>query len=207
MTAEQLDSLCLAMADEIRSNTLKETASSTENIDILQKHDFLQYLHNTYCSNGKKTHTACQKQLKEGTLLRLAEGKLTIEEAEDFRKNRYRTPTSMVESEYFFLNGKLVKISLTIGRTDYNALPKNYWIMVKQIDFVYPPEDFEKRTIYHVGSVIHPSIHSLFPTNVMSSDEWREQEMEGTGITEKQLQIKAFQLHNLYTLNKKPFGQ
>ncbi|MDR0661266.1 MAG: hypothetical protein LBG19_10855 [Prevotellaceae bacterium] len=102
---------------------------------------FVPYLHNSYYANGKKTRTAAQKQVKEGILLRLAEGKLCIEEVEGFRyKGKYVCPTEMIETEYFFLNNQLVKISFTIGRADYNVLPQNYWIVVSQIDFIYNTE-------------------------------------------------------------------
>lgn len=207
-TEQQLDSLCQAMSDEYRLSIPMEITDGT---DIIAKNErlnnsFISYLHNAYYTSGKKTLTAVKKQVESGKLLRLAEGKLAIEEVEDFRNDKYIAPVDMVETEYFFLDGKLIKVSVTFGRTDYNALPRNYWIMVNQIDFVYNNTKLAKATIYHVNNHIPLTYRSILPTNVMSNDEWREMVMNYANITEEKLRAKAYELHTMYTINKNLFG-
>ena len=208
MTIDRLDKLCLSMSDEIRAEISAEKTAVTAicTATVMGKHDFLSYLDNAYYANGRKPRTAIQKQVNGGTLLRLAEGKLNIQEVEDFRKDKYPAPTEMVETEYFFLNNHLVKISLTTGRTDYNAMPRNYWVVVNQLDFVYHDTEPPKKAIYNISSCVHPGNRSLFPTNVRSSDEWIESIMSTAGTTEEQLLLNAIQIYQLYTLNKELFN-
>lgn len=208
MTTEQLDSLCLSISDDVRLNTL--SSEITDHIVLVRamENSFVSYLHNAYYTNGKKNCTATQKQVKEGILLRLAEGELSIEEIEDFHyKGKYVCPTEMVEKEYFFLNNQLAKISITIGRTDYNVLPRNYWIIVSQLDFIYYATKPEKKAIYYFFNPFPPIIHRKeYPTNVLTEDEWRQTILSYTNITEEQLKIDAYRLHMLYTLNKNLFN-
>ena len=212
MTVEQIDSLCMFMTDEVRHDSIS-IADRRENIKEkiekmritrIRDDSFVLYLYNTGYTDDKQTYTATKKQVKEGILLRLAEGKLCIEEAEDFlHKSKYFLPTEMEETEYFFMNEQLVKISLTKGHTDYNVSPQAYWILVNQIDFVYHTIEPEKKAIYYF---YHPIHRKQYPVNVLTEKEWIEAEMNRNGITEEQLKENAYRLYSLFISDKNQFN-
>lgn len=204
MTIQQLDSLCFSLSDEARTSIFSDIIDSIDYAIIKSKHEFISYIDKAYY-NGRKLQTATLKQIKEGTLLRLAEGKLCIKEVDDFRGLKYPLPTEMVETEYFFLNNQLVKISVTIGRTDYNVMPQNYWVIVNLLDFVYHKTEPPQKAIYQISS-IRPGSRNLYPANVIDNNEWREQLMNAANITEEQLKISAYRLYGLYISNKSLFN-
>lgn len=211
MTTEQIDSLCLSISDEIKrcsvptETDLTKISASDLKVAKVAKHPFVSYLYNVYYIDDRKNRTAIQEQVGDETLLRLTEGKLHIEEAEDFRyrMGKYLLPAEMMETEYFFLNEQLVKISQTIGRTDYNVYPQHYWIIVSQLDFVYHDTGSEKKSIYRISSSMQ---RELYPTNVLTEEEWRIMIMGYTNITEEQMKANAYQLYNLYVLDKSLFN-
>lgn len=102
------------------------------------------------------------------------------------RREEYRIPAEMSEIEYFFLNGELIKISITKGETDYNALPENYWISMEQLDLIYEKNKLVKKTTYiHLGQ---------WDPSTKASDEWTELFIKHYDINQDTLVERAYEL-------------
>jgi hypothetical protein len=138
-----LDSLCVAMSDECRGVSMNTASYISESFSDW----FPKYLKETYDTVGTPHINVSEKQLTEGTLRRIAEGKIRIEERADFSRT-YNYPAEMSETEYFFLNNELVKISVAKGHTDYNFIPSAYWIMVFQLDLLCQKNEIVNRKAY-----------------------------------------------------------
>ena len=216
ITTKQINRICLSLSDEVRRNTPTEKIDSAVPAPISDlSFNFVRYLHNAYYAKERKTRTATKTQLPQGTLLRLAEGKLIIEQVEDellrvepyTYPTEYMYPTEMVETEYFFLNNRLVKISVTIGHADYNVIPSNYWIIVSQIDFSYHKTEPSTKTIYNVSFPTSPESRRPYPPNAMTDEEWIQTVLSRTNTTEEQLKANAYLLYQLFTLNKELFNR
>ena len=155
MTNEQLDSLCRTLSDECRATILNKIADDDNNIDRKTRHWFPTYLNQAYdTTNAPKIHIN-EKQLNEGKLLRIAEGSYRIEEREShihLKGIKFQIPTEMSETEYFFLNGELIKISITKGRTDYNYRPSAYWVIINRLDLIY--EKSVRKAAYTDGGTL-----------------------------------------------------
>jgi hypothetical protein len=149
---EKIDNLCKVMSDECRIEILNKVDGS---LPYLGRHWFTDYLYWLYDSTRNIGITVSEKQINEGRLLRIAEGKIRWELVEAFFGEEYDKPTEMTETEYFFLNNELVKISISKGHTDYNAIPSNYWIVIRQLDLSYQKDTLaNKKAFWHVwGSV------------------------------------------------------
>jgi hypothetical protein len=150
---DYLDSLCLAMSKECRAAIVNNIDDNACNLTV--NHWFTKYLYwTTYDTTGTPRMNISEKRLKEGVLLRITEGKFRIEE-KDGRGKTYNCPTEMSETEYFFLNNELIKISIVKGYTDYNAIPSNYWIGIRQLDLLCQESKIVKRKAYsYFGDII-----------------------------------------------------
>ena len=168
MTNEQLDSLCRTLSDECRATISSKAKDNDEDLNIrFLGNWFPTYLEKAYnTTNAPKIHIN-EKQLNEGKLLRIAEGSFRIEErVSPYGEVKYLLPVEMSETEYFFLNGELIKISITKGLTDYNALPQNFWIRIEQLDLIYEKDKPVKKAVY--------SYFGQWNSLSKVSDEWIE---------------------------------
>ena len=190
-TNEQLDSLCREMTDKYRANILKQVANNDRNTDRTMRHWFPVYLNKVYDTAQTPEIYISEKRLKNSKLLRIAEGSFSIETREGYMKEEYLIPAEMSETEYFFLNGYLVKISITKGITDYNALPKNYWIRMEQLDLMYEKNKLVKKTAYsHFGQ---------WDISTKVSDEWTELFTKHHDIDEEALIERAYIVYHKFS--------
>ena len=178
---DYLDSLCLTMSDEYRA--MPENYTERRIYNALKDYWFTNYLNRTYDTIGTLHTSVSEKQLKEGVLLRITEGKFRIEKGESYGET-YDCPTEMKETEYFYLNNELIKISVTEGSTDYNAIPANYWITVRQLDLLCQKDKIVDRKAYR-----------YFGDRTELEEEWIEQHVRYLDINENALIQKA---HALY---------
>jgi hypothetical protein len=169
---EKLDSLCRAMSDEYRANVL---SSIDRTADPVTRDWFSEYLYWEYNNTETPHITISEKQLDKGKLVRIAEGMFQWKRVKEFDVgDEYNQPTEMNETEYFFLNSELVKISIYKGHTDYNAMPRNYWVVVRQVDLMYQKGKLaNKKAYYHVWGSI-----------TQYNDEVAEQYMEEWNVGE-----------------------
>ena len=179
-----LDSLCLAMSDECRGMQVHSMDKEVYDINGILNHWFTEYLYLKYDTVGTPRMNVTEKQLKEGTLRRIAEGKFRIEKADSFGKT-FNCPMVMNETEYFFLNNELVKISVTKGYPDYNAIPANYWIVMRQVDLLCQKNKIVNRKAYWYSG-----------DRIQLEDSEIEQEMDYLEIDENALIQKAQSLYN-----------
>lgn len=148
---KKIDSLCKAMSDEYK---IEITNKIEESVLEQNKGWFPTYLSQLYDTIPNSNIYVSEKQVSEGKLLRIAEGNIRWEWAKAYF-DEYLKPTEMNETEYFFLDNELVKISLFQGFPDYNAIPANYWIVMRQVDLLYQKDILvSKNAFRHVwGSV------------------------------------------------------
>ena len=183
MTSEQLDSLCRTMTDEYRTKILSTIANNERDTDRTTSHWLPVYLNKAYdTENAPEIHIS-KKSLKKNKLLRIAEGSFRIEVKESYMKEEFRIPAVMNEIEYFFLNGELIKISITKGATDYNALPQNYWFQFNQLDLMYEKNKLVKKTAYFY--------FDQWNLSTKVSDEWTELFTKHHNIDEEALIERA----------------
>ena len=183
MTNEQLDNICREMSDESRAKVLNQIADKDRDADRATSHWFPAYLDITYNTTNASEIQINEKRLNKNKLVRITEGSFRIEVREDRMKEKYRIPTEMNETEYFFLNGELVKISITKGYTDYNALPYNYWFRIHQLDLMFKKNKLVKKAEYiYFGQ---------WDSSSKVSDEW----IETFGIDEDTLIKRAYILN------------
>ena len=177
LSLDYLDSLCTAMSKEYRTNT--HTNIDGKSPIEITGHWFSKYMYWEYDNKPPRT-TVFEKQLKEGTLLRLAEGNFRWETLDSYGKP-YNCPTEMKEVEFFFLNGILVKISFIEGTTDYNFIPAKYWIRTDYLNL-----------LFQENKIVRKSCGSPYK-------EWLEHYMKHFNVDENELIQKA---HTLYTSAK-----
>ena len=162
MTNEQLDSLCRTLSDECRATISNKIKDNEQNLNVrFFGNWFPTYLNEAYDTTNAPKIYIDEKQLNEGKLLRIAEGSYRTEEKETIFETKYLLPVEMSETEYFFLNGELIKIIITKGRTDYNYLPSAYWVMIDRLDLIY--EKSVRKAAYTDGGTLSKS-----------KDEWIE---------------------------------
>ena len=162
MTNEQLDSLCRTLSDECRATISSKAKDNDENLNVrFFGNWFPTYLDKAYNTTNAPKIYIDEKQLNEGKFLRIAEGSYRTEEKETIFETKYLLPVEMSETEYFFLNGELIKIIITKGRTDYNYLPSAYWVMIDRLDLIY--EKSVRKAAYTDGGTLSKS-----------KDEWIE---------------------------------
>ena len=162
MTNEQLDSLCRTLSDECRATISNKIKDNDENLNVrFFGNWFPTYLDKAYNTTNAPKIYIDEKQLNEGKFLRIAEGSYRTEEKETIFETKYLLPVEMSETEYFFLNGELIKIIITKGRTDYNYLPSAYWVMIDRLDLIY--EKSVRKAAYTDGGTLSKS-----------KDEWIE---------------------------------
>ena len=182
---DYLDTLCLKMSDECRVipvNYEDYMAYEARKVyNEIKYHWFTEYLYLTYDTVRTPRINVSEKQLKEGKLRRIAEGKLRIEEREGYLGNLYNYPVEMNETEYFFLNNELVKISISKGSTDYNFMPERYWIAVWQLDLLCQKNKVVNRKAYY-----------CFGDRGQPDNEWIERFVEYLNIDENALIEKAY---------------
>jgi len=175
-----LDSICQTMSDEYRAKSCIYGGLGSP--DGIAGHWFTEYLYLTYDTVETPPVNVSERQLKEGVLLRIAEGRFRIEK-KSYGKT-YNCPTKMNETEYFFLNNELVKISIAKGYTDYNSTPALYWITIRQLDLLCQKNEIVNRKAYWYSG-----------GREQLDDEWVEQSMRDLDINESALIQKA---HTLY---------
>jgi len=142
-----LDSLCQIMSDEHRVNTARDIVGNENN--EIPRDWYSQYLYKTYYSAETQRINVSEKQFKEGKVLRIAEGTLRWERVKEFGfGDEYNNPTEMSETEYFFLNNELLKISISKGHTDYNARPSYYGVVIRQLDLLCEKSKIVNRKAY-----------------------------------------------------------
>jgi hypothetical protein len=166
------------MSDECRAKSY----IYGDNSDGIAGHWFTEYLYKAYGAEGIPDVKVSEKQLKKGVLLRIAEGTFRVEEKS--WGQTYNCPTEMNEIEYFFLNNKLVKISIAKGYTDYNSSPALYWINIRQLDLLYQKNEIVNRKAYWYSG-----------DRQQLDDEWVEQYMRDLDINENVLIQKAYTLY------------
>ena len=197
MTNEQLDSLCREMTDKYRATFLDRKALENRlfyisNSDKTMRHWFPVYLSKVYDTvNAPGIHIS-EKRLENSKLLRIAEGRFRIETREGYLKREaYRIPAEMSETEYFFLNGGLVKISITKGATDYNALPENYWFQINQLDLMYEKNKVVKKAAYFY--------FDQWDLSTKVSDEWTALFTKHHDIDEEALIERAYIVYHKFS--------
>ena len=162
MKNEQSDSLCRTLSDECRATISNKIKDNDENLNVrFFGNWFPTYLDKAYNTTNAPKIYIDEKQLNEGKFLRIAEGSYRTEEKETIFETKYLLPVEMSETEYFFLNGELIKIIITKGRTDYNYLPSAYWVMIDRLDLIY--EKSVRKAAYTDGGTLSKS-----------KDEWIE---------------------------------
>jgi len=189
LSRDDIGTMCRTMSDEYRSNILNKIPPPiNEEFDKATSHWFPAYLNEAYNSTDIPEIHINEMRLNEHKLLRIAEGKFRIEEGDGYMKGeKYRIPAEMSETEYFFLNGKLIKIVITKGETDYNALPQNYWITMRQLDLIYEEDKLIKKTAYFYLDQWYPSA---------KRDDWIESFIKYNNINVDILIERAYFLMN-----------